>query len=109
MSATYSDAARRCSDIIRMHIVAGQVARWAAIRLADGGSDGVAYESRAEAIRHQLHEQQCCYVCIPPDDMSPKAAETYLRIHRQLYDSGHRLADPDAEVIPVIPQRNGLI
>lgn len=104
----YSDAARRCSDAIRLHIVAGNAGKWAAIRLSDGGSDEVAYDTRADAVRHQLHEQQCAYVAIPVDDMSPAAAERYLAMHRELYDAGFRLTDPDGtggNMAPVIPQR----
>lgn len=94
----YSDAANRCSDIIRLHITMGQAGRWCAIRLADGGSDGKVYDTRADAIRHQLHEQQCAYVYIPPDNMTPKDAEHYLALHRKLYDRSMRLADPDVEI-----------
>lgn len=94
----YSDAAHRCSDTIRMHIVAGMATRWAAIRLSDGGSDGIAYDTRADAVRHQLHEQLCAYVFIPHDDMSPKAAETFLSVNRKLYDAGMRLIDPETEI-----------
>jgi hypothetical protein len=101
----YSDAAKKCSDTIRLHIVAGKAGHWAAIRLSDGGSDGRAYDKRRDAIRHQLHETQCAYVCIPPDDMSPRSAENFLQIHRNLYDAGFRLTDPDDTRTPVIPQR----
>lgn len=103
----YSDAARRCSDAIRLHIIAGEGGKWAAIRLSDGGSDGIAYDTRAEAVRHQLHETQCAYVHIPWDDMSPAAAERFLAMNREFYDAGFRMTDPDAPVSPVIPQQIG--
>lgn len=89
-------AARRCSDEIRQHITDGHVGKWAAIRLSDGGSDRVPYDSRADAIFHQLSEQQCCYVKIPEDDMGPAEAASFLRVNRALYAAGHRLIDPDA-------------
>jgi hypothetical protein len=94
----YSDAARRASDQITMHLLADPelaIHSWVAIRLSDGGSDGVLYADKASAIRRQLHEQQCMYLKIPPDGMSPKIAERLLTIHRQIYDAGMRLADPD--------------
>lgn len=94
----YSDAANRCSDVVRLAIVGGDVGRWVAIRLADGGSDGQTYETRRDAIRHQLHEKQCAYVMVPPDDMSPKSAETFLNFTRQCYDAGMPIADPDGEI-----------
>lgn len=101
----YSDAAYRCSDLIRQHIVNGDATRWAAIRLSDGGSDGIAYDRRADAVRHQLHESLCAYVCIPVDDMTPRAAQVFLTATRQLYDAGYRVSDPDEQLTPVIPQR----
>jgi hypothetical protein len=116
-------AAARCSDIIRTHIVAGSRGKWAAIRLSDGGSDGVAYDcagvlceryqrgrgctGRADAVRHQLHERQCAYVRIPWDDMSPRAAAAVLRFHRQVYAAGLSLPDPDDHnVQPLMPNCN---
>ncbi len=98
-----SDAARRCSDAVRLHIAAGMAGKWAAIRLSDGGSDGTAYDSRADAIRHQLHETQCAYVKIPLDDMPPDHAERFLAFHRKAYDAGFRLTDPDDRREPVMP------
>lgn len=92
---TASEAGRRCSDIIAMHIVAGDAGRWAAIRLSDGGSDGIAYDTKSDAIRHQLHETLCAYVRIPRDAMPAAEATRFLGINRMLYDKGYRLADPD--------------
>jgi hypothetical protein len=92
----YSDAARRCSDIVNTHLVANRAnaGKWVAIRLSDGGSDGVLYDTRPDAIRHQLHETQCAYVCIPPTGMPPKDAEAFLAFNRKLYDAGFRMPDP---------------
>lgn len=62
-----SDAARRASDIIVMHFLADPVGnrnRVCAIRLSDGGSDGVVYDNLAQAVRYQLHYKQCMYVRI---------------------------------------------
>lgn len=91
----YSDAARRCSDIVRQAIVDKHAGKWFAVRLSDGGSDGVPYDTKGDAVNHQLHEQQCAYVKIPVDDMTPRAADLFLRVNRQLYDAGMRLADPE--------------
>ena len=94
----FSDEARRASDIINMHLVANpaNAGKWVAIRLSDGGSDGVLYDSKGDAVRHQLHEQQCCYVCIPPTGMPPMEAEVFIRFNRHLYDAGFRMPDPDS-------------
>lgn len=98
----FSDDAKRCSDQIRLHIVAGMQGKWAAIRLSDGGSDGIAYDTREDAIRHQLHEKQCAYIKIPWDDMPPEHAERFLAIQRELYDAGFRFCDPEG-FGPIIP------
>jgi hypothetical protein len=94
----HSDEARRCSDAINLHVTSlgwEATKKWVAVRLSDGGSDGTLYDSRRDAIRHQLHEQQCAYVCIHPGGMNPCQAESYLRMQRQTYDAGAHFVDPD--------------
>lgn len=100
-----TDAARRSSDAVRAHIAEGQAGRWVALRLSDGGSDGIAYDTRQNAIRHQLHETQCAYVKVPMDDLSPRAAAALLRTHRAVYDAGLTLADPDDPRELITPDR----
>lgn len=98
----FSDPARRCADIVTLAGVADLIGQWLAIRLSDGGYDGVAYEHRADAVRHQLHETQCAYVRIPPGGMTPREAEAFLGYHRALYDAGFRLPDPEF-ALPLMP------
>jgi len=110
--AHHFDVARRASDQIRLHLLANferAIQSWVAIRLSDGGSDGILYDQKAQAVRHQLHEYQCAYAKITPDGMSPRVAEVFLRFHRNLYDHGFRLADPDKDVEVVMPNRRELI
>jgi hypothetical protein len=98
------DAARRAFDTVR------QIAHnldydtrvkgypYVALRLSDGGSDGVSYATKREAVRHQVHEQQCAYFSFrgaPNGFADYKAAAIYLAYHRQAYDNGFRLPDPD--------------
>lgn len=95
------DAAKRCSDTINGHLTfkgESAIGRWVAIRLSDGGSDGNLYDTKPDAVRFQLHENLCAYVCITPDGMSKDSALSYLRTNRKLYDSGMRLSDPDRMV-----------
>lgn len=102
----YSDAAKRASDAVNGALAAhGENAwgKWLALRLSDGSSDGVLYDRRSEAVRHQLHETQCAYVKIPPDGMSPRAADRFLAINRAMYDAGYRFADPEVDREPIIP------
>lgn len=94
-----SDAAKRCSDEITFAVLAGNVGRWIAIRLSDGGSDARTYDTKAEAVRFQFHENFCCYILVPADGMPPADAERFLQINRDLYANGARLADPEAPTI----------
>lgn len=93
---TYSDAARRCSDTVNTHVAAGSGGKWCAIRLSDGGSDNIAYDTRRDAVRHQLHETLCAYVKIPRDSMGVGEAASFLAYTRMVYDKlGGRLPDPE--------------
>lgn len=98
----WSDAAKRCSDAIRMHIACGMAGKWAAIRLSDGSSDNTAYDTRWDAVRHQLHETQCAYIKIPLDDMPPHHAALYLAFHRKAYASGFRMSSDVADKRQVV-------
>lgn len=98
----YSEAAKRCSDIVTLAATCNRIGIWVAIRLSDGGSDGVHYDTRADAVRHQLHEKQCTYVRIPPGGMTPREADIFLGYHREVYDAGFRLPDPEF-AMPMMP------
>lgn len=100
-----SDAAKRASGEVNLQVALSRsnVGRWLALRLSDGGSDGVAYDTRADAVRHQLHESQCAYVKIPPGGMPPEHAERFLAFHRKAYDAGFRLTDPDDRREVIMP------
>lgn len=76
--------------------------RFVAIRLSDGGSDGVVYETREDAIKHQLHETLCGYIQIPLERWSEQTCDLLLWYVRKRYDAGYRAA-PDRQLI--IPQR----
>jgi hypothetical protein len=82
----------------------GSIGKWIAISLADGGSpdNNTVYDTRAECVRHQYHEQLCAYVKLPPNGMTPREAEIYLKYHRTLYDAGFRLPDPEFQP-PLMP------
>lgn len=110
----HSDAARHASDAVNLHLAAikfDAVGRWVAVRLMDGHSDGTLYDTKREAVRHQLWERLCAYVCIPPTGMTACQAESFLAMNRRLYSAGFRLVDPDAahggrEVIPRLTRRD---
>jgi hypothetical protein len=103
----FSDAARRCSEIVNAVAIIENAAgnfgeRWVAIRLSDGGSDGVTYASRDDAIRHQAHETLCVYLLVPPTGMEPREAEIFLNFHRKAFDAGFKMTAP--QIIPPLAQ-----
>ena len=98
-----TDAAKRARDIINSYTAyvpyEQRVRSWVALRLADGGSDGVLYDSKREAVRHQPDEFLCAYFSYrgaPNGFASVKDAAIWLEYHRQAYDAGFRTPDPDA-------------
>lgn len=94
-----SDAAKRLHDTYATHRIAqGMVAngKWFAVRLTDGISDGVLYDTKKDAIRNQIGlEKYYAYVCVTPAHMTHKAAEAFLSGQRKMYDMGHKMTDPD--------------
>lgn len=92
----FSDAAKRISDAVHQAIVDGHRNRWMAFALEDGAGDGVIYDSKADAIRfHGNRYRQHLYLRVPWDMMTPRAAEVYLHLHRQLKAIGQH---PDDEM-----------
>ncbi len=86
----YSDAARRISDAVNLHLVAdpdGNHKKWIACRLSDGESDGVLYDDPVAAADHQLHYKQCAYIQIHRGGISPKAASVMLTYYRTCFDN----------------------
>lgn len=96
-----SDAAKRAADIIN-----GYVAfiprdelkyKYVAIRLSDGSSDGNLYDTKREAVRHQLDEKLCAYVSFAaiPVGTTAREMEVFLKFNRDVYDAGISFVDPD--------------
>lgn len=94
------DAGRRLADAVTLALSLGGTDRWVAARLSDGGTDGNVYDTRQDAIRHQLHEDQCCYVLIPPTGMPPAEATAYLSFNRRRVAAGLKMVDPESQAPP---------
>jgi hypothetical protein len=97
--SAHSDAAKRCADNYNLHRIAdeyGSIGKWIAIALQDGSSDGVLYDDKLSAVRHQHHnEQRYAFMKISPHGMALCEAEVYLETNRRLYSRGMRMTDPD--------------
>jgi len=88
-TARLHDAACRANEAVTLALLAdpaGNVGRWVACRLSDGGTDGVVYDHKLDAARHQLHPLQCMYVLVDPMGLPVGAAAALLSATRRLYD-----------------------
>jgi hypothetical protein len=100
---TSREAACRMRDIVATHqMVLSKdeilAKRFIAIRLSDGGTDGAVYDSREDAIRHQLHETLCAYVQVPLERWNAETCDALLWYVRSRYDAGYRAA-PDRQLM----------
>jgi hypothetical protein len=94
-----SDDAKRISDEMTLHTLAGSAGHWAAFRLSDGQpKDHTAYVTWADAVKHAgKHDRdETIYLQVQPDGMQPREAESFLKYARFLHDAGHRLPPPDS-------------
>jgi hypothetical protein len=97
-----SDASKRMADVINSLVSFlgpwGVAGKWIAVRLRDGGTDGVLYDTRADAIKHQIDERFCMYVCMTTvmEGAKPLDCAITLEYYRQAYDAGMRLHEPEA-------------
>lgn len=99
------DAGRRAADIINAKYAVYDWSdlqnQYMAIRISDGGSDGVLYETFRDAVRHQINEQQCYYVCfrnLGPAGAVAREMSILLDFARKAYAAGIKFVDPDAQM-----------
>jgi hypothetical protein len=96
---SHSDPAKRLSDTYNLHRLAiglDAVGKWFAVSLAEGRSDDVLYDHKRDCVRHQQHNEQLyAFIKIVPAGMNHCEAEVMLAKHRQMYDAGLRLTDPE--------------
>lgn len=95
------EAGKRASDHVNMHRMFGNwdevQNKWLAINLGDGSSDGVLYDSKKDAVKHQFHEQLCAYVAMRNlvNGSTPEEMAIFIKFNRDAYKAGFRLPDPD--------------
>jgi hypothetical protein len=100
------EAGKRMADSLNLRIIVDGLAvtgRWMAFALADGRSDHVLYDTRADAIRHQFHETLAHYEMLRPRSYSADVCAMTLHYARAAYDAGWR-PEPDAPA-PIMPVR----
>lgn len=100
-----TDAGKRMADHVNLMITCHgwqEIKRgWLAIKLEDGSCDNTLYDTREDAIRHQLHETLCAYLCLGQcmTGMNARDAQLFLNVHRQIYDSGGRFSEITQQLI----------
>lgn len=88
------DAARRMMDAVNLHVQASRASGreepgFVAIKLSDGSStDGVLYDNRRDAVRHNIHDRAACYVKVGKMSMTFKEAVVVLLMNRKAYSNG---------------------
>ena len=99
----HSDAAKRISDGVNLHIAAigwQAAGKIMAFALADGTSDGVLYDSYEAAVAHQHgNEQRFFYARVAPAGLPVCDAEGLLSTWRKLAAAGFR-TDAGRQPIP---------
>ena len=95
----HSDMAKRVSDWHNTHRQFGSdaaIGRYIAVALADGCSDGVLYDTKRDAVRHQHHNERFyAYIAIQPASMTICQAESVMRTFRMVYGAKGAFVDPD--------------
>jgi hypothetical protein len=101
----FSDEARRISDTVRQCIVDGLREKWVPFAMQDGTTDKpvVAYDTRIDAVRHTRNRYRAyMYLQVPWDDISPRSAEVFLKVHRQLQAIGQHPLDDEVANLPLM-------
>lgn len=97
-----SDAAKRISDTINLHITFNNAweihTKWMAFALADGTSDGALYDSFDDATYHQSHPARYAYMCFRSvmGGSNPRDAQLWLEMERHAADARMALHETNA-------------
>lgn len=105
---TVCDEAKRISDAVTLHVLAGETGRWASFRMSDGREviPHTSYATRIEAVAYAKWDRDTTlYIEIQP--MEPRHAEACLNYARLLHRMGWRLPDPSFDydgTMPLLPE-----
>lgn len=106
----YSDEAKRISEAMTLHTLAGSKGKWASFRLSDGHEvqRATAYDTRIQAVLAARWDRDTTlYLQVTPDGMEPKEAEAFLKYARFLHSQGWRLPSPDFDYDAGMPALAG--
>ena len=104
------DVVQHLCDAVNLHVDAqGSEAfgKYVAIRLADGKSpDNALYDTRRDAVRHNIHDPWCFYVRISPGGIQPREAWVVLGYARQAKDNG-AVFQNEEPIVPMLTELGG--
>lgn len=105
------DAAQHLCDAVNLHVNAlGSEAygKFVAVRLSDGKSpDGVLYDTRADAVRHTIHDPWCFYVKVNPGGIQPREAWCVLGYARQAKRDRGVVFQTEQPIVPMMTELGG--
>jgi hypothetical protein len=98
----HTDEAKRISDTVTLHWVAGGwdmcVGKWMAFKLSDGRSDNQLYPTKQAAVMYQKGiYQHYFYIRLVPGGMNVCEAESLLTLHRRARERDIATPDIDAQ------------
>lgn len=100
-----TDAGRRMSDLVNAMITFKtfeELSRgWMAIKLQDGDSDCVLYDTRAQAVKHVSNSKYYAFICMRQcmQGMDARDAQIYLNMCRHVYENGGDFTEPQSDLI----------
>lgn len=104
------DSAQRLCDAVNVHIQAQGnecFGKYVAVRLEDGRSvDGALYDTRADAVRHTIHDPWCFYVKVNPGGIQPREAWVVLGYARQAKKAGVVFQNEEP-IVPMMLEHGG--
>lgn len=105
------DAVQRMCEEINMHVAAvGPEAfgKYVAIRLEDGTSpDHALYDTRADAVRHNVNDPWCFYVKVNPGGIQPREAWVVLGYARQAKREAGAVFQNEEPIVPMLTELGG--
>lgn len=104
-------AVQHLCDAVNIHVQAlGSEAfgKYIAVRLEDGKSpDGSLYDTRADAVRHTIHDPWCFYVKVNPGGLSPREAWVVLGYARQAKRTRGVVFQTEEPIVPMLTELGG--
>lgn len=103
-------AVQHLCDAVNVHVQAqGSEAfgKYVAIRLEDGKSpDGALYDTRGDAVRHNINDPWCFYVKVNPGGIGPREAWVVLGYARQA-KKNNVVFQNEEPIVPMLLEQGG--